>query len=80
LGLNLQHGGSNIVWLTLTYSYESYDQTCCRLIRTGQTKPTTVWRLIVPNSIDEAVAEALRSKQEGQNALFTTLQNLEKLI
>ena len=32
-GLNLQHGGSTIVWMTLTYSRELYEQMIARLAR-----------------------------------------------
>lgn len=78
-GLNLQAGSCNIIWFSLTYSRELFDQMCCRLIRTGQDKPTTIWRLMIPFTVDDAVAEALRIKGEGQDALMSTLQNLETL-
>lgn len=76
-GLNFQHGGSVIVWLTLTYSREYYEQMIARLARRGQKSVTKVYRLIAPGTIDDAVAEALASKAESEARLFTALQMLE---
>ncbi|MGW0898672.1 helicase-related protein, partial [Streptomyces goshikiensis] len=45
-GLNLQHGGSTMIWYTLPFSLEHYLQTNGRLFRTGQTKPVIIHRLI----------------------------------
>lgn len=76
-GLNLQYGGSVIVWLTLTYSREYYEQTIARLARRGQTQVTKVYRLIVPGTVDDAVAEALANKAENEARLISALQMLE---
>jgi len=77
-GLNLQHGGSNVVWISPTYSRELYDQLNARLYRRGQDKPTNVYRILADNTIDWVVVEALRSKGDGQNALLTALSNYAK--
>lgn len=50
-----------------------------RLVRTGQEKETTIWRLICPGTIDEVVAEVLRSKDEDQRGLMRALHFLKKL-
>lgn len=76
-GLNFQHGGSVIVWLTLTYSREYYEQMIARLARRGQTQVTKVYRLIVPGTVDDAVAEALANKAENEARLISALQMLE---
>lgn len=76
-GLNFQHGGSVIVWLTLTYSREFYEQMIARLARRGQLLVTKVYRLMVPGTVDDAVAEALANKAENEARLFTALQMLE---
>lgn len=78
-GLNLQDGGSDIIWFTPTYSRELYDQANARLIRTGQTKPTTVTRLLVKDTIDWAVVEALRAKGDEQQGLKSAIVNLQQL-
>lgn len=78
-GLNLQEGGSNVIWFSIPYSYEGYDQFNARLARTGQEHRTTIRRLIMMDSIDEAVTEALRFKEEGQSGLMSALKVLERL-
>lgn len=76
-GLNFQHGGSVIVWMTLTYSREYYEQMIARLARRGQERVTRVYRLIVPGTVDDAVAEALANKAENEARLISALQMLE---
>lgn len=76
-GLNFQHGSSVIVWQTLTYSREYYEQMIARLARRGQKNITKVYRLIVPGTVDDAVAEALANKAENEARLISALQMLE---
>jgi SNF2 family DNA or RNA helicase len=76
-GLNLQHGSSVIVWVSLTYSREQYEQMIARLARRGQEKIVKVYRLMVTGTVDEAVAEALTFKAENEQRLITALQMLE---
>lgn len=75
----LQKGGRIAVWYTQTYSNEKFLQTNARLIRTGQTAETIIYRLLVPKSIDEAVAEALRRKDDEQTGCLEALKALQKL-
>lgn len=76
-GLNLQYGSSVIVWLTLTYSREFYEQMIARLARRGQENIIKVFRLMVPETVDDAVAEALANKAENEARLMSALQMLE---
>lgn len=76
-GLNMQEGGSTAVWYTLTYSKEDYEQFIGRLFRRGQKNPVEVYRLMVPGSVDWAVAEALRTKSEREQGMLAALKNLE---
>lgn len=46
-GLNLQAGGRHIIWYTLTWSLELYQQANARLYRQGQEKPVIIHRLLV---------------------------------
>lgn len=78
-GLNLQDGGSRVVWFTLSWSRELYDQMNARVARTGQTEETRIFRLLVQGTIDDAVAEALHGKGEGQSDFLATLKNLQEL-
>lgn len=76
-GLNLQYGCNRMAWMSLTYNREHYDQMIHRLKRRGQKNVVKVSRLMVPGTVDDAVAEALANKAEDEARLFATLQMLE---
>lgn len=76
-GLNLQFGSAAMVWMTLTYSRELYEQMIARLARRGQDKVVKVYRLMVPGTADDAVATALEEKAENEARLISALQMLE---
>ena len=75
-GLNLQQGGAHImVWYTLTWSLELYQQTNARLWRQGQKNRTvTVQHIVMKDSIDEAVMKALERKERTQDALIRAVK------
>ena len=75
----LQRSCRIAVWMTLTYSSETYLQTNARLVRTGQAAETIIYRMIVPGTIDDAVAEALRCKNETQSGLLEAVHALQRL-
>lgn len=75
----MQLGGRIAVWYTLTYSNEKYVQTNARLIRTGQSFETLIYRIIARGTIDPAVAEVLRVKSDEQAGLMNALKALQKL-
>lgn len=79
-GLNLQSGGSTIVWFGLTWSLELYQQTVARLWRQGQTAGTVVVQHIVADgTIDERMIKALKAKDSTQAALIEAVKaNLRK--
>jgi SNF2 family DNA or RNA helicase len=73
-GLNLQAGGNIIVWFGQTWALELYLQGNKRLHRQGQTKPVIVHHLIIKNSMDEDVMEALTNKAQSQDALMKAVK------
>lgn len=74
-GLNLQRGGSTIVWFGLTWSLELYQQTNARLWRQGQTSETVVVQHIVTkDTIDERIMKALSQKEHTQTALIDAVK------
>lgn len=75
----LQKSGRLAVWFTMTYSNETYIQTNARLIRTGQSAETLIYRLVATNTIDDAVAEALREKTNTQSGLMSALKALQTM-
>ena len=72
-GLNLQFGGSIIVWFGLTWDLELYQQFNARLPRPGQTEPVRIFHLVMQDTIDTLILEALKDKGLTQKALFTYL-------
>jgi SNF2 family DNA or RNA helicase len=73
-GLNLQAGGSTIVWFGLTWSLELYQQANARLHRQGQTERVIVHHLVAEGTMDEAVMRALQEKRTGQDALLEAVK------
>lgn len=78
-GLNLQAGGSTLVWFSLTWSLELYQQTNARLWRQGQKDTVVIHHIIARGTIDEQVMKALRLKDKTQSALIDAVRaNLKK--
>lgn len=73
-GLNLQAGGHIVVWFSLNWSLELYQQANARLHRQGQQKPVMVYHLIAAKTIDEDVMTALAGKAEKQDALLNAIK------
>ena len=73
-GLNLQHGGSNLVWFSLTWDLEAYDQLNGRLDRQGQTKPVFIHHLVFRDSIEERIMERLANKHITQTELLNAMK------
>ena len=74
-GLNLQEGGSCLVWVGLTWSLELYQQTNARLWRQGQTDSTVVIQhIITEGTIDEDIMRALIRKDKTQSALINAVK------
>ena len=73
-GLNLQTGGSTLVWFGLTWSLELYQQCNARLHRQGQTDTVVIHHIIAQGTIDEDVMVALQRKEKIQNALINAVK------
>ena len=74
----IQQSCSTIVWLSLTYSLEQYEQTNARILRTGQKKASTIYRIMAEDTIDWVVASALEQKNEGQSTLMSSVAMLQR--
>lgn len=73
-GLNIQFGGSTIIWFGLTWSLELYQQTNARLWRQGQKSTVVIHHIIAKDTIDEDVMKALRKKEKIQSALIDSVK------
>jgi len=73
-GLNLQYGGATLVFLSLPWSLEMYEQTIGRLHRGGQTRPVWVYAMITDKTIDERIWTALQDKRSVSDAAVDELR------
>ena len=74
-GLNLQKGGSTIVWFSVPGALELYTQTVDRLYRQGQKATTvSVIHVVARNTIDERIVRALQAKDSTQSALIEAVK------
>ena len=73
-GLNLQQGGSTLIWFGLTWSLELYEQANARLYRQGQNETVVIHHIITKGTIDEDVMLALKRKEKMQSALIDAVK------
>lgn len=73
-GLNLQAGGSTLIWYGLTWSLELYQQTNARLWRQGQQDTVVIHHIIAKDTIDEDVMKALKLKDKTQSDLIEAVK------
>ena len=73
-GLNLQSGGSTMIWFGLTWSLELYEQANARLYRQGQKETVVIHHIITKGTIDEDVMQALKRKEKTQSALIDAVK------
>lgn len=73
-GLNLQAGGSTLIWFGLIWSLELYQQTNARLYRQGQDSTVVIHHILTKGTIDEDVMKALKAKDRIQDALINSVK------
>ena len=74
-GLNLQSGGSTLVWFGLTWSLELYVQTNARLWRQGQvSRSVVIMHIVTKGTVDERILKALESKEVTQESLMNAVK------
>jgi SNF2 family DNA or RNA helicase len=73
-GLNLQSGGSVVVWFGLNWSLELYEQFNARLHRQGQANKVKIIHILTKDTIDERVLSVLRDKSKTQADLIEYLK------
>ncbi len=80
-GLNLQDSHAhNVLWFTLTWDYELFDQFNRRLRRRGnQSDYLNCYMLCARDSVEESVAATLRDKKSTQDDLLKALKRKTRL-
>ncbi len=73
-GLNLQHGGCRMVFLSLPWSLELYEQTVGRIHRSGQKHDVWVYVLLTDDTVDEKIWAALHDKRAVSDIALEALK------
>jgi SNF2 family DNA or RNA helicase len=73
-GLNLQHGGADMAWISPTWSPELWEQTIARLARPGQTRPVVVRVCVASDTVDELKLDRVHLKMSAQEAFEAWLR------
>jgi SNF2 family DNA or RNA helicase len=77
-GLNLQFGGNKIIFLSLPWSLELFEQTVGRLHRSGQTRDVWCYVIMCNKTIDERIFDALHDKKSLAELALAELSDLER--
>ena len=73
-GLNMQDGGCHdIVWYSITFDLELYDQVNSRVHRQGVKNTVTIHHIVADDTVDKKVMKVLEGKAELQDALLDSL-------
>jgi len=73
-GLNLQHGGCDMAWISPTWSPEMWEQTIARLYRSGQTRPVVVRVCVATDTVDQMKLDRVHEKMTAQAAFEAYLR------
>lgn len=74
-GIQLQFGGHHLVFLSLPWSQELYEQTIGRIRRSGQTHPCWVYVMLTNKTIDEKIYAALADKKKISEVAMAELMS-----
>jgi len=75
-GLNLQHGGSRMAWLSPSWSAELTQQAIARIYRPGQTRHVTVHVCVATRTVDEMKRDRVLGKMSAQEAFRKHLEQI----
>ena len=73
-GLNIQKGGHILIWFSMVWSLEMYQQTNARLWRQGQKEVVTIHHIVTRDTVDEDVMDALERKDTTQRNLIAAVK------
>lgn len=80
-GVNLQEGGSTLIWYTIPWSLEEYEQTNARIYRQGQSNHVFIHHLLTKHTGDPRMLSVVQDKDASQTdllkAIEVTLSELE---
>lgn len=74
-GLNLQGTRGAVIWHSIPYDFEVYEQFVRRIYRQGQKERVVVHHIVAKNTIDELVLKMLQKKDRVQRSLLNALKD-----
>ena len=73
-GLNMQDGGCHdIVWYSITFDLELYEQVNARVHRQGVKNTVTIHHIVAESTVDKKIMRVLEGKAKLQDALLDSL-------
>jgi hypothetical protein len=75
-GINLQHGGSRMAWLSPSWSAELTEQAIARIYRPGQTRHVTIHVCVATRTVDEMKRDRVLGKMSAQEAFRRHLEQI----
>ena len=72
--VNIQKGGHILIWFSLVWSLEMYQQTNARLWRQGQKEVVTIHHILTRDTVDSDVLDALKNKDTTQQNLISAVK------
>jgi SNF2 family DNA or RNA helicase len=75
-GLNLQHGGSRMAWLSPSWSAELTEQAIARIYRPGQSRHVTIHVCVAAGTVDEMKRDRVLGKMSAQEAFRRHLERV----
>lgn len=73
-GLNMQGSGGIVVFFSMTWNLENYEQFIQRVWRQGQKRRVIVYRILARDSVDEIMVAALKRKDHTQQSLLKAME------
>ena len=77
-GVNLQSGGSTVVFYGMPWSLEHYLQFIARVYRQGQPHPVMCHHLLMKDTIDELIYSVVQVKDRTQSSLMRGIEAYRK--
>jgi phage N-6-adenine-methyltransferase len=75
-GLNLQHGGARMAWLSPSWSAELTEQAIARIYRPGQSRHVTIHVCVAAGTVDEMKRDRVLGKMSAQEAFRRHLERV----
>jgi SNF2 family DNA or RNA helicase len=75
-GLNLQHGGARMAWLSPSWSAELTEQAIARIYRPGQSRHVTSHVCVAVGTVDEMKRDRVLGKMLAQEAFKRHLERV----